>query len=60
MNKPTQVELICLEGKIIGAILKDEQGYFYRPKRNSITKGPHNKWDGQHYSTVNDLKKTLW
>jgi hypothetical protein len=59
-KKPQQIELIALDGKIIGAIMKDERGYFYRPKRTSITKGPRNKWDGEYYARIADLKKSLY
>lgn len=59
-TKPQQIELIALDGKIIGAIMKDDNGYFYRPKRNSIPKGHKNKWDGDYHQTMAELKKTLY
>ena len=52
-NKPKMIQQLFLEGKIIGAIMLDSEGYFYRPKRNSISVAAHSKkWDGDHYRTV--------
>lgn len=59
-KKPVQIRLVGLEGKIVGAIFRDATGYFYRPKRNSITVGPHStKWDGDHYPTQKECERTL-
>lgn len=64
MKKPTtpkQIELIGLDGKIIGCIMLDHKGYFYRPKRNTIGKGGYNpKWDGKYFPDVITLKQTLY
>lgn len=58
--KPELIELIGLDGKIIGAIMKDDNGYFYRPKRNTIPKGRKNKWDGEYFPSIQELKQTLY
>lgn len=57
---PKQIELIGVGGKIIGAIMLDHKGYFYRPKRNTITKGVKNKWDGEYFPSIQELKQTLY
>ena len=58
--KTEQLELVRLSGETIGCIMRDSKGYFYRPKRNTIPKGKHNKWDSDYYSTVRELKDSLY
>lgn len=59
-KKPEKLRYHLLDGKIVGAVMRDDRGYFYRPKRNSITVGPHStKWDGDHYPTQKECERTL-
>lgn len=59
-KKPQMLRHVLLEGKIIGAVFRDDSGYFYRPKRNSITVGPwSSKWDGDRYPTQKECERTL-
>jgi hypothetical protein len=61
VKKPTQLRVVLLEGKLIGAIMLDEKGYFYRPKRNSITSGPHSeKWDGEHFPSDKACERSVY
>lgn len=64
MKKPTtpkQIEVISLDRKVIGAIMLDHKGYFYRPKKSTIGKGGHDpKWDGEHFPSIQELKLTLY
>lgn len=51
--KPKLLQHVFLEKKIIGAVMLDSQGYFYRPKYNSISVAAHNsKKDGEHFSSL--------
>lgn len=60
MKKPTVETLIRLEGKIIGAIMYDDQSYFYRPKRNVLGKGVYDpKWDGGRFQSLKDCHTSL-
>lgn len=53
MKKPKLVEHVLLDKKIIGAIMLDDKGYFYRPKFNTISVAAHNpKRDGDHFSSL--------
>lgn len=59
-SKPKLISYFFLEGKIVGAIMLDSEGYFYRPKRNSISVAAHSKkWDGDHYRTEQAVINTL-
>lgn len=52
-NKPKLIEHVVLEKKIIGAIMLDLDGYFYRPKYNSISVAAYNaKKDGEHFISL--------
>lgn len=59
-DKPQIQTHVLIEGKIVGAVMRDKVGYFYRPKRNSITVGPwSSKWDGDRYPTQKECERTL-
>lgn len=59
-KKPQLMEHILLEKKIIGAIMRDADGYFYRPKYNSISVAPYNaKKDGDRFAQHKDCKRSL-
>lgn len=59
-TKPKLIRHFFLDGKIIGAIMLDSEGYFYRPKRNSISVAAHSKkWDGDHFRTEQAVNNTL-
>ena len=60
-SKPKLLTHWFLEGRVIGAIMQDADGYFYRPKRSSsIGHGPHtSKWDGAHFPTHKQVTDTL-
>lgn len=59
-KKPQIQTHVLIEAKIVGAVMLDDSGYFYRPKRNSITVGPwSSKWDGDHYPTQKECERTL-
>jgi hypothetical protein len=60
-KKPTLLRHIVLESQIIGGLMRDEKGYFYRPKRSKITVGPHSeKWDGAHFETEKECERSIW
>jgi len=53
----TTVETIKLEGRVVGKIMQDEGGFFYRP---GTTGGLHNpKKDGEHFKTVKLVMQSL-
>lgn len=60
-NKPQMIQHVLFEGRIVGAVMLDSNGYFYRPKRNSLVKSSHNpEWDGEHKSSVKEILKLVW
>ena len=60
MNKPKLIQHVFLEKKIIGAVMLDDKGYFYRPKYNSISVAAYNaKKDGDHFSSLNLVLRSV-
>ena len=59
-KKPKLVQHVLLEKKIIGAVMLDDEGYFYRPKYNSISVAAYNsKKDGEHFSSLNLVLRSV-
>ena len=61
-KKPLLVQHVLFEKRIIGAVMLDDKGYFYRPKRTtSIVKSAHNpKWDGEHMQNTQEVLNLVW
>ena len=59
-TKPKLIQHVFLEKKIIGAVMLDADGYFYRPKYNSISVAAYNaKKDGEHFSSLGLVMRSV-
>lgn len=60
--KPKLIKNILLEGSIVGAIMLDNGGYFYRPKWGTkISTTSHSKVkDGEHKPSILEVEKSVY
>lgn len=59
-KKPQIQKHIFIEKRIVGAIMLDDAGYFYRPKYNSISTAAYNsKKDGAHFASLSACERSV-